>query len=195
MLHENWTVFDYGEVIVKRTQAIPKLAATMGVAVADFEPQYWELRDPYDRGCLDLEYWGGIGAALGISVDKSLSDELTAIDIESWLDVEPSTIELLETLAEAGVALALLSNAPVSMGRVVERQAWATHFRTLVFSGDLGFAKPDKRIYDFVAAKLGAEPSDCLFFDDHQVNVDGAIAAGWKAHRWLGADDAKSQVG
>ncbi|MFD8493984.1 HAD family hydrolase [Amycolatopsis sp. NPDC059657] len=191
----NWTVFDYGEVIVKRTQAIPKLAATMGVALADFEPPYWELRDVYDRGCPDLEYWSGIGTALGVGVDKSLSDELTALDIEGWLDVEPSTIELLEALAEAGVALALLSNAPVTMGRVVERQAWAAHFRTLVFSGDLGFAKPDKRIYDFVAAKLGAEPSDCLFFDDRQVNVDGAVAAGWKAHRWLGAESAKSQVG
>ncbi|SDX22372.1 putative hydrolase of the HAD superfamily [Amycolatopsis xylanica] len=191
----NWTVFDYGEVIVKRTQAIPKLAATMGVAVEDFEPRYWDLRDPYDRGCADLEYWGGIGAALGVGVDAALSEELTQLDIEGWLDVEPTTIELLEALAEAGVALALLSNAPSSMGRVVERQDWAAHFRTLVFSGDLGFAKPDKRIYDVVAAKLDARPADCLFFDDRQVNVDGAIAAGWKAHRWLGAEEAKSQVG
>lgn len=188
----NWTVFDFGEVIVGRTKAIPKLAATMGVAVADFEAPYWNLRDAYDRGCPDLEYWGAIGSALGVGVDKSLSDELTAIDIDGWLDVEPSTIELLAALAEAGVALALLSNAPSSMARVVERQDWAAHFRTLVFSGDVGFAKPDKRIYDFVAAKLDAQPADCLFFDDRQVNIDGAIAAGWKAHLWLGAENAKN---
>ncbi|WP_370945557.1 HAD-IA family hydrolase [Amycolatopsis sp. cg5] len=191
----NWTVFDYGEVIVKRTRAIPKLAATMGVTAEDFEPRYWELRDAYDRGLPDPKYWGGIGAALGVGVDTTLSEELTALDIEGWLELEPSTVELLAALAEAGAPLALLSNAPSSMGRVVERQEWATCFRTLVFSGDVGFAKPDKRIYDFVAAKLDARPGDCLFFDDRQVNVDGAIAAGWKAHRWLGAEDARSQVG
>ena len=186
----NWLVFDYGEVISKRTNALPALAKELGVGQAEFEAQYWGLRDPYDRGCSDLEYWSSLGKALGIDVDQSTSDTLTAMDIEGWLHTEPATRELLAALDEAGVALALLSNAPSSFARVAERQDWARHFRTLVFSGDLGYAKPDPEIFKTLLGKLEAEPGDCLFFDDRQYNVDGAMTVGLRAHRWLGVDTA-----
>lgn len=187
----NWLVFDYGEVISKRTAALPALATELGVGLAEFEEQYWACRDAYDRGCSDLEYWGTLGKALGVDVDQSTSDTLTAMDIEGWLHTEPATIELLAALDEAGAALALLSNAPSSFGRVAEQQDWARHFRTLVFSGDLGCAKPDAEIFKALLGKLEAEPGDCLFFDDRQTNVDGALAVGIRAHRWLGVDTAR----
>ncbi|PXY31468.1 HAD family hydrolase [Prauserella muralis] len=181
-----WLVFDYGEVLCSRTEAIPKLAARMGVPAETFEPAYWACRDAYDRGASDALYWQAVGATVGVDVDTVLSDELTRLDIEGWSHVEPSTVELLEALAEAGSALALLSNAPVSFARFAERQPWARHFRELVFSGDLGIAKPDSAIFEVLLARLGADPADCLFFDDKQANVDGARAAGLRAHRWLG---------
>jgi putative hydrolase of the HAD superfamily len=186
----NWLIFDYGEVISKRTEALPALAKEIGVELDEFEKHYWACRDPYDRGCSDLEYWASVGKACGVDIDQSTSDALTAIDIEGWLHTEPATRELLAALDEAGVALALLSNAPSSFGRVAERQEWARHFRTLVFSGDLGCAKPDPEIFKILLDKLEAEPGDCLFFDDRQYNVDGALAVGIRAHRWLGVDTA-----
>lgn len=183
----NWIVFDYGEVISTRTQAIPALADVMGVEVSVFEPHYWAQREPYDRGCSDFEYWKSIADAAGVSLDQSTSDKLTSMDIEGWLNTDPSTVEMLAALEEAGAALALLSNAPSSFARVAERQDWAKYFRVTVFSGDLGIAKPDAEIFEALVAKLGAEPSDCLFLDDRQVNVDGALAAGLRSQRWLGA--------
>jgi putative hydrolase of the HAD superfamily len=183
----NWIVFDYGEVISTRTQAIPELAATMGVETSVFELQYWAQREPYDRGCSDFEYWKSIADAVGVALDQSTSDKLTSMDIEGWLNTDPATVEMLAALEEAGAALALLSNAPSSFARVAERQDWAKHFRVTVFSGDLGIAKPDAEIFEALVAKLGAEPSDCLFLDDRQVNVDGALAAGLRSQRWLGA--------
>jgi putative hydrolase of the HAD superfamily len=190
----NWIVFDYGEVISKRTEAIPDLAAVLGVGEAAFLEQYWALREPYDRGSSDLEYWGSVGKALGVEIDESTSDTLTAIDIAGWLHTEPATLELLGALDEAGAALALLSNAPSSFGRVAEKQDWARYFRTLVFSGDLGCAKPDPQIFKTLVTRLGAEPGDCLFFDDRQVNIDGAIAAGLRANLWLGAETARGHL-
>jgi len=185
-----WIVFDYGEVICGRTDALPELANTMGAALAEFEPLYWAHRDAYDRGASDLQYWGGIGDALGITVDQSTSDKLTAIDIEGWSHVEPASAELLAALDEAGARLALLSNAPASFARFAERQDWARHFRVRVFSGDVGVAKPDAAIFETLLARLAAQPGDCLFLDDRQSNVDGARAVGLRAHRWLGVEAA-----
>ncbi|PRX47475.1 putative hydrolase of the HAD superfamily [Prauserella shujinwangii] len=182
----HWVVFDYGEVICSRTTAIPGLAARLGVAAEEFEPAYWRHRDAYDRGASDLEYWRAIGDSVGVSVDESTSADLTAMDIAGWSRVEPATLAVLEGLAEAGAALALLSNAPVSFARFAERQPWSRHFRELLFSGDAGIAKPDREIFDLLVARLGVDPGDCFFLDDRQSNVDAARAAGLRAERWLG---------
>lgn len=187
-----WVVFDYGEVICGRTSALSRLAATYRVGLADFEPHYWALRDKYDRGCTDREYWGALGDALGVPVDESTSDTLTRIDIEGWSRLDSASVELVAGLAEAGASLALLSNAPSSFARFAEKQDWARHFRVLLFSGDVGLAKPDPAIFELLLARLDARAGDCLFFDDRQSNVDGARAVGLRAHRWLGVHQAQS---
>jgi putative hydrolase of the HAD superfamily len=186
----NWIIFDYGEVISTKTKALPELSAILGVEPEAFEPLYWAGRLEYDRGSSDLAYWSTIGDALGVRVDQSTSDKLTEADIQGWLIPEPAALELLDSLAEAGVALALLSNAPASFARVAEQQDWARHFRATLFSADLGRTKPDPGIFAALQEKIGAAPGDCLFFDDRQANVDGARAVGWRAHRWLGVDTA-----
>ncbi|WP_328605248.1 HAD family phosphatase [Amycolatopsis sp. NBC_00345] len=190
----NWIVFDYGEVLSTRTTAVPKLAATMGVAVEAFEAAYWAERDPYDRGLGDLEYWTALGKRVGAKVDEALSDELTGIDVAGWSNLAPSSLELLESLSEAGANLALLSNAPAAFGRWVREQEWARVFRETLFSGDVQCAKPDPEIFRILLDKLGAEPADCLFFDDRQSNVDGARAVGIQAHLWDGAEAARAAL-
>ena len=188
-----WVVFDYGEVICGRTTALPDLAATLGVPHDDFEPPYWRHRGAYDRGETDLQYWSAIGRDLGVTVDESTSDSLTAIDIGGWSKVEPASLELLAALDEAGAALALLSNAPSSFARFAERQDWAGHFRVRVFSGDIGVAKPDPEIFRHLLSRLGAKAVDCLFFDDRESNVDGARAVGLRAHVWHGPEAARGE--
>jgi putative hydrolase of the HAD superfamily len=183
----NWLVFDYGGVISRHTDAIPELANRMGIGPADFESAYWAGRDLYDRGCSDLEYWRALGSRFGVVVDEELSATLTEIDIAGWLHTDEDTVALLAELAAAGARLALLSNAPVSFGRVAERQPWTAHFEHLVFSGDLRMAKPDPEIWTALAATLRASEADCLFIDDREVNVAAALGAGMRAHLWSSA--------
>ncbi|MEO6084975.1 MAG: HAD family phosphatase [Umezawaea sp.] len=187
-----WIVFDYGEVISTRTAALPTLASMLGVPVERFDEVYWAARDPYDRGQSDLDFWRTIGDALGVAVSPALAASLTEVDTEGWLQPDPESLALLEELSD--LPLALLSNAPTSFGRVVEEQAWAKNFRHLVFSGDLGVAKPDPEIWAELARRLGAKPEDCVFFDDRQTNIDGALAAGMGGVLWLGAVPAREEL-
>jgi putative hydrolase of the HAD superfamily len=191
----NWIVFDYGEVLCTRTTAVPKLAATMGVSPEKFEPVYWAVREAYDRGATDLAYWSSVGERVGVQVDEAMSEELTAIDVVGWSHLAPSSLALLAGLAEAGAALALLSNAPVSFGRWVRTQDWSRLFRVTMFSGDVECAKPDERIFRLLLEKLDARPEDCLFFDDRASNVEGARAVGIRAHLWDGAEAAEAALG
>jgi putative hydrolase of the HAD superfamily len=193
-LTANWLVFDYGGVISRHTEALPDLAARMGVALDRFEPAYWAVRDGYDRGCTDLEYWRALGSAVGVEVDEETSAALTEIDINGWLHTDEDTVRLLGELAAAGGRLALLSNAPASFGRVAERQPWTEHFEHLVFSGDLRIAKPDPEIWTALAGTVGASTPECLFVDDRQVNIDGARAAGMHAHLWSSAAELRPEL-
>jgi putative hydrolase of the HAD superfamily len=163
----------------------------VGAPPAEFEAAYWRHRDAYDRGCADVEFWRSIGRDLGITVNRSTSDHLTELDIAGWSQTDPTTLRLLADLNNAGVALALLSNAPVSFARFAEKQRWAAYFRERVFSGDVGAAKPDRKIFLALVERLGAQPQDCLFLDDRQANVDGARSAGLRAECWRGAEAAQ----
>lgn len=190
----HWVVFDYGEVISRPTAALPRLARLLGVTAEEFAPAYWSERDHYDRGRSDLDYWQAVGERLAVQVDEELAGELTQADIAGWLHADPGTLALLLELAAADVPLALLSNAPSSFGRAAERQPWAALFRHLVFSGDLGVAKPDPEIWQKLLGLLDAEPHDCILLDDRQANVAGAEEAGLRAERWTNPGHIRARL-
>ncbi len=51
----------------------------------------------------------------------------------------------------------------------------------IVYSHEVGVAKPDPRIYELACARLGVEPHELVFLDDMQHCVDGAAALGIRA--------------
>jgi len=190
-----WIVFDYGEVISRRTRALPRLADMLGAPEAAVTPAYWALRERYDRGCTDLEYWQAVGQRAGADVDLLLAAALSEADAAGWLDTDPAALALIAELDRSGTSLCLLSNAPSTHGEVFRQQAWARHFDHIMISGDLGgIAKPDPAIWASLTEMLEAPPSECLFLDDRQVNVAGARAAGLHAELWTGAADARAQL-
>lgn len=189
-----WVVFDYGDVISRQSTAFPQLATLMGAELPAFREAYRRERDAYVLGSSDADYWQAVGTRLGISVNDDLTRVLTTLDIRGWLDVDIDAIALTEDLHNAGVPLALLSNLPSSLSRAVERQPWARSFRHLLFSADIGIAKPDAGSWRALLDRLGAEPDTCLLLDDRQYNVDGARAAGLRAERWSGAEAARQTL-
>ncbi|ONI73500.1 HAD family hydrolase [Actinosynnema sp. ALI-1.44] len=186
-----WIVFDYGEVISKRTTALPELAEALGADQVAFETAYWAHREAYDRGMSDVDYWSTVA---GKPLDETTSAQLAKIDGLGWMTCEESTLELIAEIRAAGHGLALLSNAPSAFGRLVELEAWTKSFAHLIFSGDLRIAKPDPEMWAELLKRLGARPQDCVFFDDRQVNIDGAAAAGIDARLWVSAAEARTHL-
>jgi putative hydrolase of the HAD superfamily len=52
--------------------------------------------------------------------------------------------------------------------------------------------KPDREVFDRVAARLDAPHERILFLDDNLVNVEGARAAGLRSERARGVDEARA---
>jgi len=51
-------------------------------------------------------------------------------------------------------------------------------FTSVVISGDHGFRKPDRRLYQVLLRSLGAAPQRCVFVDDQPRNLETAAQLG-----------------
>ena len=176
-----WYLFDYGMVI--STAPIQEDWDALREATgADLQPAsspYWATRLEYDGGALGpAEYWASV---LGRRVDQDELVRLEELDARQWSRLNPRTLQVLEFLSGEGANLALLSNMPVEMSYRYESDAsWPVFFAACYFSGRLGMAKPDERIYRHVLDGLGAAAEDVVFIDDNPANIRAAEALGMR---------------
>jgi 2-haloacid dehalogenase len=105
----------------------------------------------------------------------------------------PGSVDLVRDLHAAGVPQWGLTNWSHELWPHAPRQYSFLDelLDGVVVSGTEGMAKPDPRIYALVAERAGLPPSELLFFDDKQVNVDGAAEAGLDAVLFTGAQEAR----
>jgi epoxide hydrolase-like predicted phosphatase len=77
---------------------------------------------------------------------------------------------------------ALLSNAwPEARYSLQERRGLGAVTDLLILSCEERLMKPDTRIYQLAAERLGVAPEEALFVDDYLPNVEGARDAGMRA--------------
>lgn len=67
-------------------------------------------------------------------------------------------------------------------------------FELPFLSHELGCVKPDREIFERVAAQIEVDPHRILFLDDNVLNVDGALASGWQARRAVGVGGARAAL-
>jgi putative hydrolase of the HAD superfamily len=187
-------VFDLGEVLVAPRELFAELAMQAGTEVQKFSGAYWEHRDLFDRGAQPDAYWRAVLQDAGVIHDADLALRLDQLDATSWTTLRPDARCTLEELNASGVRVAILSNAPLGMAAAARAADWAHLVSDWFFSSELSMAKPDPEIYEAVTARLGMEPSAVVFFDDRQVNVEAARAAGWRAELWTSAEVVKKTL-
>lgn len=76
--------------------------------------------------------------------------------------------------------MALVSNASANINSLYGDGELDRYFDVVVLSYRVGVIKPDRRIYQIAADKLGVQPDECVFTDDRPANVAGAVACGMK---------------
>jgi glucose-1-phosphatase len=108
---------------------------------------------------------------------------------KAWSDIFSEKGEVVDLLfrLDGVVPLFLLSNTdPVHYAFLRERYPFMRAFNGEVLSYEVKACKPEPAIYRKVIELAGVPASHCLFFDDLQENVEGALAAGMNAHLFTG---------
>jgi putative hydrolase of the HAD superfamily len=176
-----WLLCDYGEVL-SMAQPDPDRAALERVAGRpreEFWTNYWAWRSDYDRGDLSgSDYWA---AVLGTRPRAEHLQQLFETDSASWLHPNPDSLAAARRAAQRGLHLALLSNAPVEVAALIDRQDWLAPFSPRLYSCNLRAIKPEPAAYEAALSALGTSAEDVVFLDDRRVNVAAARRVGIRA--------------
>jgi len=176
-------VFDFGNVLIewnpaKILAAFVKEEDRKRVEAAIFDSGLWAQTD---TGQLTLK--SAIQAAQTL-LDSSYSATVEAI-FTHWYDTVDVYHQLQEKIfewAQLGYGIYILSTTS-EIFYAVENAGLLPMTKVLtgkILSYEVGFAKPDKSIYQKLLAQYALQANQCVFIDDLQINLDVAKSLGFE---------------
>jgi putative hydrolase of the HAD superfamily len=188
-------IFDLGGVIVE----LGPLSDILGDWV-DAEEDFWSrwlhsdtVRDFEGGRCSPQQFGDRLVVEFGLPFSGSeLVDRF-----RRWpKGLFPGAQQLLTELGQqSDLVVAALSNSnPVHWYEQEDAALIRSLFEMPFLSYELELVKPDRAIFEVVAGSLDMKPEDILYFDDNRINVNAAIAAGWKAVVAKGPSDCRRHL-
>jgi putative hydrolase of the HAD superfamily len=178
-------IFDYGAVLchLPTAEQLDEFSAVARLARDEFWTLYLATRAPYDRGSLDARgYWNYFGERAGRKYSDTEIERLSELDINVWLSMNDSMLEVAREVRNAGITTAILSNMPADLMHVIRREAdWLGLFDKHFFSCEIGAVKPEPEIYQYVVKSLQVAPDSALLIDDNPENIASARKFGMRA--------------
>jgi putative hydrolase of the HAD superfamily len=182
-------IFDLGRVMVDICNNWQEAASLAGVTldVTDYLKAHDQINGPLltamETGQINIDQFA---ASVGELVNKPATDVKAAF--LKWLKAPmPGMIEFVKQLKADGYKTACLSNTS-HMHWDMMLDPNSEHYLALdeifdypMASHIIGIMKPDDEIYLHAQKHTGFEPSQIVFFDDNQANIDKANALGWNA--------------
>lgn len=188
-------IFDFGQVLVRFD---PDYMTAVFISVeqdrnlvssAVFDRLYWDRLD--DGSITD----GEVKSAFLKRLPSRLHSVACQV-YDRWIENLPlidGMKEIITELKANGKKLYLLSNISKNFAEnyksVPEIAELLSLFDGLVFSGPIGLVKPNKDIFSHLLNIYSLKAEECIFIDDSQKNINGAVALGIKGYLFDG--DAK----
>jgi putative hydrolase of the HAD superfamily len=136
---------------------------------------------------LERSYWKEVvGEVVGpfhgpASLDAVFADLYDAFARPDRWRVAPDAVSTLQVLGARGYPLVILSNADSRLRGILEEMELDGMVDAVFISAELGFEKPDPRIFRHVEEVLDSEPGTILHVGDSRHHDGlGARRAGWE---------------
>ncbi len=189
-------VFDMGKVLLdydpyqacyRHAKNVEK-ALTLKAAI--FDHPDWPAK--IDGGLLyEDEYLLDVQDRLPTPELKELAGEVLS---DWWLDSlfpKLGMKQLIEGLLEKGYRLYVLSNCGYRFRTFEYKIPCVEQFSGILVSAEELLLKPDVKIFQRLCEKFQLQMAECVFVDDLQKNVDGAVAAGMQGYCFADGDVEK----
>ena len=187
--------FDLGGVIARTEDPEPrtKLADSLGLSYADIDKLVFENESSKQASLgliTETQHWQNVARSLN-QPDAEIERLRTEFFAGDRIDLE--LVGLMRSL-RLFIKIGLISNAWSGLRTWIEEQNFADAFDDMVISAEVGFAKPDLRIYQAALQNLQVLPAESVFLDDMLRNVDAARKIGMHAIHFVQPDQAIAEL-
>ena len=150
-------------------------AATVVDAIRKTSKWFWDDPDRHREGRLELERARRDVVKLALS-DLGIDDDELARCIgdeyshlrDAGMEPLPEAIDTVRWLRDSGRRLALLTNgAGAAQRKKIMRFELGDLFDAILVEGELGFGKPDERVYSHALDALGVKPAETWMVGDN----------------------------
>ena len=124
--------------------------------------------------------------ALELNIELKLSEirEIQQKTIFAWhkyIEIDSETIPLLEAIkSKKSIALITNFDHPANIYSILSKYNLTKYFKFVAISGELGFEKPNPKIFHVTLEKVGLNHADVIFIGDTNEDIEGALNAGIK---------------
>ncbi len=165
----------------------------LGHSLVLVDGQVEVCEDPdFMRSCLTTNLSNPVGFLdhLASTFGRPLSSEASHQSFARVLERETAdfvfyedTLPALQALKEQGYRLGLISNLwPFPVRVLFDELGLGAYFEHMIYSFEVGHAKPEPEIFEKALELFGVAPEDVLMVGDNPVNdVQGAMAVGMQA--------------
>jgi len=185
-------VLDFGGVISKtlfETHALTEAALGLPPNTLSWRGPFAIETDPLwasmQRGEIsERDYWHTRSREVGRLLGEDWRDMETFVTRARGADpiavIRPEADRAIRMVADAGYKLAILSNElDLFYGAEFRSKVpLVSRFQAIIDATHTKILKPDPRAYRMVLDALSLDAASCVFIDDQQRNIDGAIACG-----------------
>lgn len=176
-------IFDLGNVLIYFDWNIAKerlnqIEENLGNRTTEFLKQNKGLIYALETGKIEQ---GIFLNEIRLNINSKLSkEELAKIYSEIFWENKELT-KLLPELKK-NYKLYLLSNTNVIHREYGwKKYGFLKYFDKLFLSYEIGFAKPDKEIYEFVSSSIPFEKNEFVYIDDIEIFIEASRSLGWNA--------------
>ncbi|MCX8033257.1 MAG: HAD family hydrolase [Thermoleophilia bacterium] len=193
----------------RRREAMRRLLASVGVKPSPEQLQEaysasfraylaaWEAGKHYgakDQVYFFLRWFGVDEQSLPHETVEDTARQIEEAGYAANLKLLPGLRETVQELAASGYRLGVISDTSLTPGRVLrhflEKDGILGCFTALSFSDEIGYPKPDRRIFVRTLEELGATPDEAAHVGDTpRTDIAGAKALGIVAIRCAAALD------
>ena len=190
---------------------IKNVVFDIGMVLKGWHPQLDKFFGADTAGKVENAIWGsGLWTEFdrGIIPENELIDRMVSLEPEHEKEIRyilgnlgliseryDYSIGWINELKEKGYGVYYLSNySRIMRDTVPETIDFIPYMDGGIYSCDVGLLKPDRRIYELLCEKYGLKACECLFIDDRQENVDGAINAGMQSVRFESYEESYKKI-
>ncbi len=120
--------------------------------------------------------------------------QVTLSDIGKYEAFNNSVATLARKL-KTNYRIACLSNCTDDwIQNVMKKNNISDLFDEIIISGNIGMVKPYPEFYEYALNKLQIKPSEAVFTDDRQVNIEGSKDCGIESILFTGTNDLQEKL-